>query len=286
METRQDSTNGDHRLPASRTTNQLRILASAGVIALLLLALAASVVFARYYHPPAVVDKHLDAIRQRGVLIVGTDASYPPFSYVDNGQYKGYDIELARRLAGRLGVQVEFVNISYDGLYDALTVGRVDIVVSAMSPIPELMKDFAYSIPYMNAGQVLVVRNGETNISTVGDLAGRTTGVELGSLADTEARRLEATVKGMRLQSVYHLPGEALQALEMGHLDAVITDRVSAMSFARLHEDVEILDTPVTNEPYVMAMAADAPKLLSEVNKAIEALNAEGMLAQLAKEWF
>lgn len=283
---KQTSPSDSDQLSPNPAPDRFRLFAIAGVVAILLLAGAASAAFSHFYHPPAVVDKHLDSIRQRGVLIVGTDASYPPFAYVDGGQYKGFDVEMARRLAERLGVKVEFVNISYDGLYDALKTDRVDIVVSAMSPIPELMKDFAYSAPYLDAGQVLVVRSGETEIRTVSDLAGRTTGVELGSLADTEARQLATTINGMKLQSVYQLPGDALQALSMGRIDAVITDRVSAMAFTRLHQDVKILSTPVTSEPYVVVMKADAPKLLGEVNSAISAFGAEGVLAQLEKEYF
>ena len=107
----------------------------------------------------------LERVLETGVLHVGMDASYPPFETVDGeGNLVGFDVDLARQLAARLGaahgtqVRVEFVaNLPYDGLYDALAAGRVDVVASALYVDPLRMDEVAYSTASFNAGQVLVV---------------------------------------------------------------------------------------------------------------------------------
>lgn len=272
--------------PAEGSRHRFRLVWLAGVLSLLAFALAASLSFALLYSPPEPSDKYLEAIRARGALVVGTDATYPPFSYLDDAGYNGFDVQLAQRLAERLGVGVEFVSISYDGLYDAIRAGRVDIVVSAVAPIPELGEDFSYSVPYLNAGQVMVVRASETRVKSVDDLSGLTVGVELGSLADVEARRLQGATEDVTLRSSYHWPPEALRALRRGEVDVVITDLVSALSFAQRDGGVRILERPVTVEPYVVVMPPNAPYLLAETDKAIRDMRASGELARLAQQWF
>jgi ABC-type amino acid transport substrate-binding protein len=145
-------------------------------------------------------DDTWDRLRETGVLRVGMDASFPPFETIaPDGTLVGFDVDLARELARRLGpalseaegsvaegIEVQFVaNLPYDGLYDALAVGRVDVVISALVVNPARMADFAYSIPYFDAGQVLVVRAVGTRIEEPGpepvaemtDLGGRTLAV-------------------------------------------------------------------------------------------------------------
>ncbi|HET6313848.1 MAG TPA: ABC transporter substrate-binding protein, partial [Chloroflexia bacterium] len=169
-------------------------------VVLALLAVSA-LVWLGQQKPP---DRFLERIRQTGTLRVGMDPTYPPFDVVQDGQVRGYDAALAQAIARDLGVQVEFKTLALDTLYDALIAGNVDMLVSALPPIPERQADVRYSVPYYQSGQVLVVRSGEKAIIGIGGLAGKKVGVELGSNADTEARRLQrSTAPGMQLSSVY-----------------------------------------------------------------------------------
>src|SRR5207253_10532926 len=105
------------------------------------------------------------------------------------GQIQGYDAELARALAADLGVRVEFVPMALDTMYDALaslrSEGKADVLISALPFVYERQKDVRYSVPYYQAGQVLIVRADDTTIASMRDLAGKQVGVELGSNADT-----------------------------------------------------------------------------------------------------
>src|SRR3954471_12682412 len=136
-------------------------------------------------------DPYLQDITRRGVLRVGIDPTYPPFDMIANGQVSGYDAELARAIGTDLGVRVEFATLALDTVYDALAAGKVDMLVSALPFVYERQAEVRYSVPYYQAGQVLIVGSESTAISSVRDLAGKRVGVELGSNADTEARRIK-----------------------------------------------------------------------------------------------
>jgi hypothetical protein len=128
------------------------------------------------------------AAQQRRTLRVAVDLGFYPFTWMEDGQPAGYDIDLARAIATRLGMQVEFVPVGLDSIYDDLAARRADVAISALPYAPELGWRARFSQFYFDAGQMLVVRR-ETPIATEADLAGRVVGVALGSDADTWARR-------------------------------------------------------------------------------------------------
>ncbi len=244
-----------------------------------LLALAALVWLGR--QQPS--DPYLLKVLSIGSLRVGMDPTYPPFDMVRDGQVEGYDARLAEAIAGDLGVRVIFKTLALDTLYDALLAGNIDVIISAQPFVYERQKEVRYSAPYYQAGQVLVVRQGESGILSVEQLGGRTVGVELGSNADTEARRLQRTkAGGMQLRSVYRSPEEALDALRSGQTDAAITDNLSAQLYLAANPGALVaLSPPITDDPYVVAMPAHADALAAHINGTIERLRASGELARL-----
>jgi polar amino acid transport system substrate-binding protein len=132
-----------------------------GVIVLLLVA-GALVLLTRARED----DGTLERVQATGELRVGLDASFPPFESLDaDGNIIGYDADLARAIAGAVGAEPVFVNIGFDGLYDALQADRVDVVISGLPYDPRRTQDVIYSQPYFNAGQVLVVRADDETFS-------------------------------------------------------------------------------------------------------------------------
>ena len=203
----------------------------------------------------------LDRVLENGMLRIGMDASYPPFEYVDGeGNLVGFDVDLGREIAARLGVEARFVaNLPYDGLYDALTAEQVDVVISALYVDPTRTADFAYSTPYFDAGQVLVVAEGTEGIGGMTDLDGRTLAVEFGSAGDVEARAW-----GRRLAALTILPcqtaDEALARVAAGEADAALVDHLSALMASV--EGVKIVGPMVTSEPYAVAVRREDRQLL------------------------
>ena len=229
-------------------------------------------------------DETWSRVAESGVLRVGMDASFPPFESIEaDGTLSGLDVALAQELGRRLGVETQFVaNLPYDGLYDALTARRVDVVISSLVIVPERQADFAYSTPYFDAGLVLVTRDDEAGraIKRTGDLAGRVLAVEFGSTGDMEARRLARRLRGL-VTRPYETADAALVAVADGQADAALVDHVSAMLGDDPARHLRIVEPPFAPEPYAVAMRADSPHLLQAINDALAAMADDGTLAAL-----
>ncbi len=225
-------------------------------------------------------------IKETGVLRVGMDASFPPFESVDgDGELIGLDVDLARELGRRLGVEVTFVpNLTYDGLYDALTAGRVDIVISALVIDPARMDDFAYSTSYFDAGQVLVTRAGEDDIGVLTDLDGYTMAVALGTRGDQEARQWARRLSGFTIVA-YTTPSEALVGVEEREADVALVDHVSALEAIGSGRDLSVIDETIVEEPYAVVTKRENWRLLQEIDQALVAMERDGTLNTLVDEW-
>lgn len=230
-------------------------------------------------------DTSWQTIQQRGVLRVGLDPTYPPFE-AGNGELHGFDIDLARALATDLGLKVEFVLFGYDGLYDALDTEQVDMLISALVIHPERTRDFAYSEPYFNAGQVLVVPAGSP-LQTVTDLAGQSVAVELGAAGHVIASEQQRRQPSLTIQP-YQTPDEALAAVATGEADAALIDSISAYLYLAAHPDagLEVSPRPVTVEPFVMVVRIEDETLLEQLNHSLARLEQNGRMDEIWQTWF
>jgi polar amino acid transport system substrate-binding protein len=231
-------------------------------------------------------DRSLERVRQAGVLRIGLDASYPPFEEIDGetGEIRGLDVDLARELGRRLDVEVEIINSGWDGLYDALEADRFDVVISGLVYDPWQTDRVAYSISYFNAGQVLVVREDEQSITRVGDLKGRTLGVEVGSEGDVQGHELRKRLRDLTL-SPYPAPAEVLSAVRQGEVDAALVDAISARQFIRAEGGVRIVGEPVSDDLYVVAVRLEDQALLKAINAALVEMRDDGTLSHLMDKW-
>ncbi|GIK40578.1 MAG: basic amino acid ABC transporter substrate-binding protein [Chloroflexota bacterium] len=254
-------------------------------------------------------DGSLAEIGRRGTLRVGLDASFPPFETIDaSGQIVGLDVDIAQAIAADLGVEAEFVNIAFDGLYDALLARRVDLIISGLPYDPRWTEDVAYTRNYFNAGQVLVTRAGDPTIQSVEDLAGRTVAVEWGSQAEMEARRLaqklalntspspptplpqgEGSILTLLRQDS---AAAALEAVRNSQADAAIVDAPSALTPSPTlplqgggGQGLKIV-TYLTDEWYAAAVHLQSRELLATVNQTLARLEANGEMAKLEARWF
>ncbi len=223
-------------------------------------------------------------IEQTGVLRVGLDPTYPPFEVVDDGGLRGLDVDLAQAIGTDLGLRVEFVYFGYDGLYDALATEQVDVLISALVIAPERTRDFAYSEPYFNAGEILIVPQSETGIEGMEDLNGRILAVELGALG-----HVEANTWANRLSNLTILPfgsaEEAVTAVAEGQADAVLIDAISGRLALQEQPGLVPLPDPITVEPFAFVVRINDQVLLQKLNDRLNRLTESGQLQTIIDNW-
>lgn len=220
---------------ASRAARVIRRIAgrpwARGAFAALMLMIAALPVlrwWALSIPPP------LHEIFPHGALIVGVDGSYPPFASVNAaGELVGIDIDVARALGERMGLPVQFVNMGFDGLYDSLRAGQVDVVIAALTIDPQRTADVYYSWAYYNAGLMLVSDAG-SGIESMHDISGRRLAYAFGSSADAEVRAWSRRIAPFERRP-YETSQAALDAARLGEVDAALIDATSARQYVSAH---------------------------------------------------
>lgn len=222
-----------------------------------------------------------EQIQESGTLRIGVDPTFPPFALADSENVEGIDIELGRALASELKLEPRFTYFGYDGLYDALTTGQVDVLISALVIMPERAEDIAYTNPYFDAGLVLIIPNSAAGITSMDDLNGRVVSVEIGALGHVKALEWQRRLERLTVQTHTDVH-EALDSVAKGKADAALVDsiggRLYLRSIAPNEKKLTILPTPANSEPYVMAVRIGERELLSRLNTALDDIIRDGTL--------
>ncbi len=236
-------------------------------------------------------DEVWDRIQQRGVITFATDPTYLPFEALDaNGDFFGFDIDLARAIAGRLGLKAEFEAVSYDGLIGTLVTQRDDAVISAWVIQPERGREASFTPSYFNAGVLLITRSDvdvtQDDILRYRWQAGKTLAAEYGSTGDALIRKWSRLVAGLTPIASPDAAA-AMQAVEDGSADGALVDAVAAYEFLRGHPTLKVAaSVPEADAPYVIAVSAKSTALLRELTRALNEMETDGSLGELRVEWF
>lgn len=219
-----------------------------------------------------------------GEMRIGVDASYPPFAVATADDLFGFDIDLGRALGERLGIQVRFVNMGFDGLYDSIRADQVDMVISALLIDPSRTAEVRYTRPYYNAG-IVMVSPANQPLNTMEAAAGHSLAYEFGSEADNQARLWARRIPPFATQP-YELPSYALDAVRLGLADAALVDAPSLGVYLRDHRDWQTYFSYITDAPYAIALRIDRTATWEAVNRALQALIDDGTLDQIHQRWF
>lgn len=215
-------------------------------------------------------------------LRFGTDATYPPFESVRDGELTGFDVELGNLIAEELGAKAKWVNISFDGIFPALLADKFDLVMSAVTITPERQQRLAFSNPYYTAGQIVAVREGEKAVRGVADLAGKTAGIQLNTTASLVLRK-HPDVQVRQYPTI----DLALQDLLNGNIDAVVGDAPTIRYFTTHgFKGLSTVGDLLTEEHYGIVMRPEDTALREAVNGALARLRASGRFATLEEKYF
>ena len=214
-----------------------------------------------------------------GSLVVGTNATFPPYEYYEGDEIVGIDVEIAQAIGEKLGMEVTVEDMEFDALIPALASNKVDIVAAGMTVTPEREKSVNFTDTYATAAQVIIVKQG-SDIASSEDLEGKILVVQLGTTGDGLASEIE----GAQVER-FNKYFEAVQSVLQGKIDAVVIDSAPAKAFAEKDENLVILDEALSSEDYAMAINKDNTELLDKVNAAIAELDEEGILDEIIDKY-
>ena len=218
---------------------------------------------------------------------VGFDQDFPPMGFVgDDGEFTGFDLELAAEAAKRMGKEIKYQPISWDAKDMELTSGNIDCIWNGFS-IQGREDKYTWSKPYMKNDQVFVVKS-DSSIDSIEDLAGKTVEVQTDSSAEAalkENTELANTFSKLQTVADYNT---GFMDLEMGGVDAIAMDSVVAnyQITKRGGNGFTVLDTPLSSEEYGIGFKLGNETLRNEVQKALEDMKADGTMKTISEKWF
>ena len=227
----------------------------------------------------------LSTIQSRGTLIVALEGAWQPWSFHDTDDtLVGYDVEVSRAIAEKLGVEPEYVESDWDSLFAGMDAGRYDMVCNGVEVTEERSKTYDFTTPYGYIHTALAVKKDNDSITSFEDLDGKTTANSLASTYMELAESYGATVQGIDTLE------ETIQLLTAGRIDATLNADVSFYDYLNVHPDADFKLVAFTEEASHVAIPLrkgdETATLLEAINNAIEELRADGTLSELGEKYF
>lgn len=220
---------------------------------------------------------------EKKVIVMGTNAEFEPFEYrVEGNKVEGFDVEIAEKVAEKLGAELVIEDVTFEGLLPLLESGKIDFIAAGFTYKEERAKSADFSDTYFNAKQTIIVKEDNNDINEIADLDGKIIGCQMGTTGmdiaeeDIDARDVIAFDKGV----------SAVIDLQNGKLDAVILDNEPATRLVAANSGLKLLDLAFEPEEYVIAVKKGDTELLNAINEVIEELKESGEYDQLVAKYF
>ena len=216
-----------------------------------------------------------------GVLVMATNAEFPPYEYHDGGEIVGIDAEIAKAIADELGMELEIEDIAFDSIIPEITSGKADMGLAGMTVTEDRKQSVDFTDTYAKASQKIIVKE-DSAIASPDDLTGVIVGVQQGTTGDIYVSDLEAD--GTTVER-YNKGFEAVQALSQGKIDAVVIDGEPAKTFVAQTEGLKILEESFTDEEYAIAVKKGNTELLEKINGTLKTLKDNGTLDEIVAKY-
>ena len=220
-------------------------------------------------------------------IVVGLDDNFPPMGFRDDkNALVGFDIDMAREAARRVGLEVDFKPIDWSAKEAELSGKRVDALWNGLTITEERKQNIAFTAPYMENHQIIVVPAGSA-IKTKADLAGKVVGAQEGSSAVDAVKKEDAVFKSLKELKTFGDNVTALMDLSTGRLEAVVVDEVVGRYYvAKKPDQYAVLEDNFGTEEYGVGVRKDDTELLAKLDKALTEMKGDGAAAKIAEQWF
>ncbi len=256
-----------------------------GILFILFLIISISLVFASGSKEGNFDGDLLSKIKERGEIIIAMEGTWAPWTYHDeNGNLVGYDVEVGKQIAKKLGVEAHFVEGEWDGLLAGIDAGRYDIMINGVDITEERSKKYDFSIPYAYNCTAVIVKSDNDSIKTMSDLKGKRTANTISSTYAEVAEAYGANVTGVDdLNQTFEL-------LFSGRIDATLNAEVTFYDYMKAHPDAKIKIATLLDEQTEVAIpmkkGAYTKTLRESIDKAISELREDGELTRLSEKYF
>jgi cystine transport system substrate-binding protein len=226
----------------------------------------------------------LKDVQDKGVLTIGTEGTYPPFDFHQNGNgdLTGYDVDIAKAVAAKLGVKAQFEETQWDAMFAGLDAGRFDMIADQVSITPERQADYQFSTPYTVSPGVVVTTSDDSSISSFADLKGKTTAQSLTSNWYDMAKKAGANVQNVEGWA------QAVTLLKQGRVDATVNDKLTFLDWQKSQGDnsLKIAATSTDVAHNAFAFRPGSETLVKAVDQALAQLRQDGTLAKISQKYF
>jgi polar amino acid transport system substrate-binding protein len=239
-------------------------------------------------------DESWSRVQSAGQLVLGLDKAFPPMGFVDpkTGELVGFDIDVAREACKRLGISLKLQPIDWDNNQAELNNGNVDCLWNGFSKTEERDKEFNLSIPYMKNNQILLVKSGSP-YKGLGDLAGKTVGVQSNSSAETALENNPDFKNSLKEVVKIDDYSKAVMEIQNGTIDAIAIDEVVARYYLTQNPGAYVIlqdeggkDASLAIEDYVVGFRKNDGALKEKVEGALKEMSSDGTLKKISEQWF
>jgi len=259
-----------------------------GKVIKLVCLMMATVLFSTMCGTKKTDDKSLEQIKAKGFFIVGLDDQFPPMGFrgQDSNEIVGFDIDLAKEVAKKLGIKVEFKPVAWDGIISSLNKGDVDVIWNGMTITVERSKKIEISKPYLNNRQIVMV-NADSTITTIDMLKGKKVGLQLGSSSEKALSSNPDVANSLQDLKKFENNTLALMDLASKRIDAVVVDEiVGRWSMAKKPGVYKVLEEDMGKELYGVGIRKGDLTFKEALDKALDEVKSDGTGAAISTKWF
>ncbi|WP_316569554.1 amino acid ABC transporter substrate-binding protein [Neobacillus sp. YIM B06451] len=225
----------------------------------------------------------LSKVKDEGKLVVGTEGTYPPFTFHDDkGKLTGFDVEIAEEVGKRLGVEVEFLETQWDAIFAGLDAKRFDMIANQVGIRPDRQEKYLFSEPYITSAAVLIAREDNDKVTKFEDIKGLKSAQSMTSNYADIARKYGAEIVGVEGFN------QAVELLNSKRVDVTVNDKIAFLDFKKNRPEakVKVVATSDDASKSGLMFRKDSQPLVDEVNKALKEMIDDGTYDEISKKWF